>query len=174
MTKASDPVHDEAFFVGKERFTWEQFGEVSRLLASRIHESGFRPDAMVAIARGGLPLAAALAYALDVKTTGTLNVEFYSGINSTLPEPVLLPPLLDAASLVGKRVLLLDDVSDSGRTLDLVLGLLTEAGCEVRTCCVFTKPGTILEPDFFWKETDSWILFPWSWQGPVTGVPAEH
>jgi hypoxanthine phosphoribosyltransferase len=80
---------------------------------------------------------------------------------------VVLPPTLDQASLVGKRILLADDVADSGRTLDLVLTLLQAGGGEVRTVCLYSKPGTVHDPFYVWKRTDRWILFPWSAQGPV-------
>src|SRR6478736_4592828 len=101
----------------REILTWDTFGSASRELAETIAADRFRPDAIVAIARGGLPLAGALGYALDVKMLGSLNVEFYTGVESRLDEPILLPPALDQAALVGKRILLADDVADSGRTL---------------------------------------------------------
>jgi uncharacterized protein len=152
----------------REVLTYELFGTAARELAQRIADDGFRPDAIVAIARGGLTLAGALGYALDVKMLGSLNVEFYTGVGSTLEAPVVLPPTLDRESLVGKRVLLVDDVADSGRTLSLVLELLRVGGGEVRTVCIFSKPTTIEEPHYVWKRTARWIDFPWSVDGPVT------
>jgi hypoxanthine phosphoribosyltransferase len=147
---------------------WDEFGEASRELATMVHSSGFRPDVVVAIARGGLLLAGSIAYALDVKSCGALNVEFYTGIDERLDEPVLLPPMLDEPAIAGKRVLLVDDVSDSGRTLAMVLGMLERAGAEVRTVCLYSKPATVLEPDYVWKKTSEWIAFPWSAKAPVT------
>lgn len=155
----------------REVLNWQQFGEGSRELAITIHESGFVPDVVVAIARGGLLLAGALAYALDVKSCGALNAEFYTGIDERLDEPIILAPYLDEVSLSGKKVLLVDDVSDSGRTLKMVLGLITAAGADVRTTCLYSKSHTVLEPDFTWKSTDLWIMFPWSSLPPVTGGP---
>jgi hypoxanthine phosphoribosyltransferase len=163
----ADSEHDR-----REVLSYEDFGVAARELATVIARSGFRPDAIVAIARGGLPLAGALGYALDVKMLGSLNVEFYTGVESRLAEPVVLPPTLDRASLAGKRILLADDVADSGRTLDLVLTLLRADGGEVRTVCLYSKPGTVHEPFYVWKRTDRWILFPWSAQGPVPDLVA--
>ncbi|QEO10409.1 phosphoribosyltransferase [Protaetiibacter larvae] len=156
----------------REILDWGLFGRASRELAEAIAGDGFRPDAIVGIARGGLPLAGALGYALDVKMIGTLNVEFYTGVESRLDEPVVLPPTLDRESLAGKRILLADDVADSGRTLDLVLQLLQAGGGEVRTVCLYSKPGTVHEPYYTWRRTDRWIMFPWSSAGPVA-YPAE-
>ncbi|MGE3192139.1 MAG: phosphoribosyltransferase [Microbacteriaceae bacterium] len=151
----------------REILTYELFGTAARELAQTIWDDGFRPDAIVAIARGGLTLAGALGYALDVKMLGSLNVEFYTGVEERLDEPVLLPPTLDRAALEGRRVLLVDDVSDSGRTLALVLQLLRAGGGEVRSVCLYSKPGTVQQPDYVWRTTDRWIMFPWSAEGPV-------
>lgn len=151
----------------REILTYELFGTAARELAQTIWDDGFRPDAIVAIARGGLTLAGALGYALDVKMLGSLNVEFYTGVEERFDEPVLLPPTLDRAALEGRRVLLVDDVSDSGRTLALVLQLLRAGGGEVRTVCLYSKPGTVQQPDYVWRTTDRWIMFPWSAEGPV-------
>lgn len=151
----------------REVLGWEQFGEASRELAQIIVDDGWTPDVVVAIARGGLLLAGSISYALGVKSCGALNVEFYTGIGERLPDPVLLPPMLDEISLRGKRVLLVDDVSDSGRTLAMVVQLLEASGAIVRTVVLYTKPGTVHEPHYTWRRTPRWITFPWSALPPV-------
>jgi uncharacterized protein len=157
----------------REILTYEGFGSAARELAQRIADDGFAPDAIVAIARGGLPLAGVLAYALDVKMLGSLNVEFYTGVGTTLPTPQLLPPTLDREALAGRRILLVDDVADSGRTLAMVLELLRSTGGDVRTVCLYAKPQTVEDPHWVWKRTDRWINFPWSVDGPVTPRTAD-
>lgn len=151
----------------REVLTWDTFGDASRELAQTVVDSGFQPDVVVAIARGGLLLAGSIAYALGAKACGALNVEFYTGIGTVLPEPVVLPPMLDEGALSGKKVLLVDDVSDSGRTLAKVVDLIGDWGAEVKTVCLYTKPRTVLAPDFEWRRTDKWITFPWSSLPPV-------
>jgi len=146
----------------RENLSWNDFGSASRDLALDVLKSGFDPEIVVAIARGGLLLAGAIAYALGAKSCGSVNAEFYTGVGTRLPEPIMLPPLLDEASIEGKRVLLVDDVSDSGRTLAMVVQLLEIAGAEVRTVCLYSKPGTVYEPSYTWRTTDRWINFPWS------------
>ena len=153
--------------IERERLSWEQFGEASRDLARTILRDGFEPEVVVAIARGGLLPGGAIAYALGAKNCGALNVEFYTGIGTVLDAPELLPPELDMSYLEGRRVLLVDDVADSGRTLDLAVRLLTERGAEVRSAVIFTKPTTIVQPDYSWKATSLWIDFPWSFEGSV-------
>jgi hypoxanthine phosphoribosyltransferase len=166
----SGPPNDEREILG-----WDQFGEASRELARDVLVSGFEPEVVVAIARGGLLLAGSISYALGVKNCGALNVEFYTGVGTRLPEPIMRPPLLDEAALTGKRVLLVDDVSDSGRTLAMVDQLLRASGADVRTVVLYTKPGTVHEPHYTWRRTSRWIDFPWSALPPVeasTAAPA--
>ncbi|MBF0816323.1 phosphoribosyltransferase [Microbacterium paludicola] len=151
----------------RERLTWDGFGEATRDLARRILADGFEPEVVVAIARGGLLPAGAIAYGLGAKNCGALNVEFYTGIGTVLDAPEVLPPELDMAYLDGRRVLLVDDVADSGRTLALAVDLLKGRGADVRSVTIYTKPTTIIEPDYAWKATDLWIDFPWSWKGTV-------
>lgn len=156
----------------RETLTWDGFGSASRELARAVVQSGWRPDLIVAIARGGLLPAGAIAYAMGVKAIGTVNVEFYTDIGHTLPEPVLLPPLMDVSSLHDKRVLVVDDVADSGRTLNLVMHLIRERGMslegapavpvEARCAVIYVKPTSVIEPDYLWRRTAKWINFPWS------------
>ena len=152
----------------REVLSWQQFGGATRELARSVVDSGYDPEMVIAIARGGLIPAGALAYAIGIKAAGTLNVEFYRDIEETLPDPVVLAPLLDTDAVIGKRLLVVDDVADSGRTLDLVLGLLRLHTAEVRSAVLYTKPRTIVRPDYSWRETDRWINFPWSSQPVIT------
>ena len=161
-------VNDAETVAERETLTYETFGEASRELALEVLKSGFEPEIVVAIARGGLLLAGSIAYALGIKSCGAVNAEFYTGVGTRLPEPIMLPPLLDAESIVGKRVLLVDDVSDSGRTLAMVMQLLKASGADVRSIVLYTKPGTLHEPDYTWRRTPLWITFPWSALPPVT------
>lgn len=151
----------------REILTWQRFGEANRELAAIIHLSGYRPDLVVAIARGGMLFAGGLAYALGIKACDALNIEFYTGIGETLAKPEVLKPLLDAEALDGARVLLVDDVADSGKTLRLAVDLLDERAAEVRSAVLYTKPTTIIQPDYTWAETAKWITFPWSAQPPI-------
>ncbi|SDS31334.1 phosphoribosyltransferase [Paraoerskovia marina] len=156
----------------REVLTWPTFGAAVRELAEQVVAGGFVPDVVVAIARGGLVPGGAMAYALGTKGVGTMNVEFYTDVGETLPDPVMLAPSMDATDLRNSRVLVVDDVADSGRTLDLVMRTITEHGAEVRSAVIYTKPHSIVRPDFSWRETDLWITFPWSAEPPVPGARA--
>ncbi|HEU5484935.1 MAG TPA: phosphoribosyltransferase, partial [Microlunatus sp.] len=151
----------------REVLSWSDFGVASRDLATQIVADGYVTDIVVAVARGGLLPAGALAYALGTKAAGTLNVEFYTDVEETLPAPVILEPLLDTTALAGKNLLVVDDVADSGRTLALVMELLAPHAAEVRSAVLYTKPRTVIRPDYSWRETELWITFPWSAEPPV-------
>ncbi|MBE6478386.1 MAG: phosphoribosyltransferase [Propionibacteriaceae bacterium] len=152
----------------KEILTWEGFGAATRELAQTIVDSGFVPEIVIAVARGGMIPGGALTYAIGVKLTDAINVEFYTDIAKTLPDPILLAPLLDTESIKDKRLLVVDDVVDSGRTMELVIDLLKGYGADVRSAVLYTKPTTVIQPDYSWRNTDRWIAFPWSADGPVT------
>lgn len=160
---------DSSDLAVKEVLTWQGFGDATRELATAVAAGGFRPEIVIAIARGGLLLAGGLAYALGLKLADAINVEFYTDVDTTLPDPVLLAPRLDVESIRGKRLLVVDDVADSGRTLALVLDLLRDLGAEPRSAVLYAKPTASLEPDFVWRRTADWIVFPWSAEPPVTG-----
>jgi len=153
----------------REVLTWTQLPIAVRELAEQVVASGFLPDVVVAVARGGLVPGGAMAYALGTKGVGTLNVEFYTDIGQTLTDPRVLPPLMDTSELPGTKVLVVDDVADSGRTLALVMDMLAQHGADARSVVLYTKPRTIIRPDYSWRDTDLWITFPWSADPPVAG-----
>ena len=154
--------------ISKEILTWNDFGRSAREIAQKIVDDDWRPDLVVAVARGGLLPAGAVSYALGIKAMGTMNVEFYTDVNETLDEPLLLDPIMDTSDLPGMKILVVDDVADSGKTLAKVMDMLREFdGAEVRSAVIYHKPRSIVVPDYVFKQTDDWIVFPWSAEPPV-------
>ena len=151
----------------REVLTWETYGLAAQALARQVADSGFRPDLVLSVARGGLGLGMSLGYALGVKRLSVLNVEFYTGVDERLPDPVLLPPTPPVADLRGARVLVADDVSDTGHTLRAVHEFCAEHVLEARTAVVYEKAGTLVAADYVWRRTEAWIEFPWSSAPPV-------
>lgn len=147
--------------------SWEDLGNGARALAEAVRADDFEPDLVLAVARGGLLVAGALSYALGVKNTFTMNVEFYTGVDERLDTPLLLPPVPDPVDLRQARVLVADDVADTGATLALVKEFCAPHVAEVRTAVLYEKPWTRLSSDYVWRRTDRWIVFPWSAQPPV-------
>jgi hypoxanthine phosphoribosyltransferase len=156
--------------VEREWMTWNDVGAAVEELAAQIEAAAFSPDAVLALARGGLPAAGALAYALGVKNMATLNVEFYTGVDERLEEPVMLPPVPDLSLLRTERLLVVDDVADTGRTLALARDFCAEHGPEVRTAVLYEKPQSVVRCDFVWRRTQRWINFPWSSPTPAVAT----
>jgi uncharacterized protein len=152
----------------REVMTWDELGEGARDLAERIHADGYEPDVILAIARGGLLVAGALGYALGVKNTYTMNVEFYTGVDERLPSPMILPPVPQLVDLAEAKLLIADDVADTGRTLALVRDFCAGKVDEVRTAVLYEKPTSVVACDYVWRSTSAWITFPWSALPPVT------
>jgi hypoxanthine phosphoribosyltransferase len=152
----------------REHLSYSQFGEAVIELARQIKKSDFQPDIVLSIARGGFFLGAALGYALGVKNSFTMSVEFYTGIDQRLPMPVVLPPVPSKVELNGATVLIADDVADSGETLKLVQDFWLGTVKEARSVVLYEKPRSIVKPDYSWRSTDKWIEFPWS-----SGMPIE-
>jgi uncharacterized protein len=156
--------------IESETMTWADLGSGSRELAEIVHADGYRPEIILAIARGGLLLAGALSYALEVKNTFTMNVEFYTGIDERLEMPMLLPPVPDLVDFSETNVLIADDVADTGATLALVKRFLEGKVAETRCAVLYEKPGTTVQCEYVWRRTDRWIDFPWSAEAPVTAA----
>ena len=76
----------------REILTYEMFGTAVREIAQQVVDSGFEPDLVLSVARGGMGLGMGLGYALDVKNISAVNVEFYTGVDERLEVPIMLPP----------------------------------------------------------------------------------
>lgn len=150
-----------------EELTWALFGRASRELAEQVAADGYAPDIILSIARGGLFVAGALGYALDVKNLHVMNVEFYTGVDQRLPVPIVLPPVPNVVDLSGAKVLVADDVADTGATLKLVRDFCAGHVADVRCAVVYEKPHSTVTCEYVWQRTGRWINFPWSTQPPV-------
>jgi hypoxanthine phosphoribosyltransferase len=159
---ATQPASDE-----REILDWALFGRASRDLAQSIADDGYRPDLILSVARGGLFVAGSLGYALAVKNLAVVNVEFYTGIDERLDLPVMLPPVPQPVDLAGARVLVADDVADTGATLRLIKDFCADKVKEVRCAVLYEKPHTTVHCEYVWRHTSRWINFPWSTEPPV-------
>jgi hypoxanthine phosphoribosyltransferase len=152
----------------REVMTWEELGSGTRELSESVWADGYRPDMILAIARGGLLVAGALSYALGVKNTFTMNVEFYTGVDERLSMPMILPPVPDLVDFSETCVLIADDVADTGATLALVKRFLEGKVAETRCAVLYEKPRSTVRCEYVWHRTDRWIDFPWSVHAPVS------
>jgi hypoxanthine phosphoribosyltransferase len=128
--------------------------------AEKVRLSGFGVDVVVGVARGGVVSARFLADFLGVDAFGVVQVGFYVGIGEAGGAPVLRGGL--SVDVVGKSVLLVDDIADSGRTLEFVSAYVLGLGAlAVKTATLYYKPQSAFKPDFYEKQTRCWVVFPW-------------
>lgn len=139
--------------------SWTQFGQDIFALAKKIEESGQKFDRIVALAKGGLTLSRSLVDYLKVEAVSSFQIEFYSGINQTARTPVITQSL--PVSIKNERILIVDDIADSGETLDLAVKYLQYHGAQsLHTATLFMKPKSKITPDFYVSETTAWVIFP--------------
>ena len=149
--------------------SWEQIYELLLNLANRIRKANFRPDVIVGISRGGWPPARIMSDLLENPELANVKAEFYLGVAETKGEPVITQPV--SVSVMGKKVLVVDDVADTGKSLRLVRSHLREHGAtEVKIATIYYKPWSILTPDWYEKETSSWVIFPWERKETVRNI----
>jgi xanthine phosphoribosyltransferase len=153
--QASPPSPEKIFPV-----SWDQFHRDSRALAWRLHDAG--PfEAIVAITRGGLVPAAIVARELNVRVIDTACLASYDHTRTQGALTLLktIAPEVVALRDQGKRVLVVDDLVDTGQTARVVRELLPKA----HFATVYAKPmGRPLVDTFITEVSqDTWIYFPW-------------
>ena len=144
--------------------TWDIIQDLCEEVAEQVRRSGFKPDVIVAVGRGGFPPARIISDILDIRRVASVSVEFYRKVGETKGEPRIVFPL--NADVEGKNVLVVDDVADTGRSLAVVREhVLSRGAKEVRIATLHYKPWSILKPDYYAEETDAWIIYAWeTWE----------
>jgi len=138
-------------------YDYDQFkNDIPRLGA--LCES-FSPDTIVAVARGGMTLAHALCMYLDIRNLQSIRCESYDGDE----QRTTLTIVGKSTFSHSKRILVVDDIVDSGQTLHALLPLLQNNNSDVvfKTASLFTKPTALVQPDFSLYEATDWIDFFW-------------
>lgn len=144
----------------KEYLSWEH---IAQLVDKLIQQLPRDFDAILAITRGGMVPACLVSEKLDIRNVMAAAVMFYTGVGQTLDEPRFLQFPADPL-LLGKRILIVDDVWDSGRTVTSVKQRVLEAGGIPTVAVIHFKPKKSQvagRPDYFATETDAWIVYPW-------------
>jgi hypoxanthine phosphoribosyltransferase len=140
--------------------TWDEIYDLLLGLADKIRKDSFHPDIIVGILRGGCTPARVIADLLGNLKLAEVGVEFYVGTVRAEGEPVLTQPV--SISVEGRNVLLLDDVVDTGKSLQLVKDHIVASGAKkVKTAAIYFKPWSIIVPDYYEKKTRIWVVFPW-------------
>lgn len=143
-----------------EVVSWDYAYQLLIELAEKVRRSNYKPDLIVGISRGGWPPARVISDLLENPNIANIKAEFYLDLGRTSEEPIITQTI--SAPINGKKVLLVDDVADTGKTLKLVHDKLIEDGAEdVKVATLYYKPWSVFRPDFYMVETNAWIVFPW-------------
>ena len=137
--------------------SWPEYGNLAEALAEKVHAGGKRFDLVIGIARGGVPVAMVVSDRLNVRID-FVNVKSYTGI-SERGIPRILSTLTEG--IIGKNVLIVDDLVDQGDTMKVVVGYLSRQYPKLLEVGVlFKKPWTKFEPDYYLEVVDRWVVFP--------------
>jgi len=149
--------------------TWDQIYEMLLNLVEKIRKNGFKPDIIVGVSRGGWPPARVLSDLMGNPNLANVRAEFYLGVAETKEEPVLTQPV--SMKVAGKKVLVVDEVADTGKSLKLVKEhIIEQDATEVKIATVYYKPWSIVKPDYYERETSRWIVFPWETKETVRKI----
>jgi len=140
--------------------SWDQIYDMLIELAKRVKNSGFKPDLIVGVCRGGWAPARVMSDLLENANTASIRIEFYLAPGVTARKPVISQAIM--VPVKGANVLVVDDVADTGESLKVAVEHLDVCGAKsIMTATLYYKPQSIFKPDFFIIETDQWIIFPW-------------
>ena len=141
----------------KYRYNWEQFDSDVNIIVRKVKDSYFSPKTIVCIATGGLSLGAKLHNLLDKPLT-IISAKSYMGfqkgsilLNCSYTVPLKSP------------ILLVDEITDTGKTISLVKEHLELGGVEVKTVTLFYKEHSSYKPDWYIRKVadKTWVKFPW-------------
>jgi hypoxanthine phosphoribosyltransferase len=153
-----------------ELISWSRVNQLARRLAQLIRRDGFQSDIVVAIARGGYVPARLLCDLLDIYDLTSIRVMHYTAGSQKREKARLYMPL--AVDVRGKKVLLVDDVTDSGDTLQLALQHIRECGAaEIRVAVLQHKQVSSIIPDFYAHKVVRWrwLIYPWAVVEDISG-----
>ena len=140
--------------------SWDKIYGLLLKLSEAVRKSGFEPDVIVGVSRGGWIPARIMSDLLETPKLANVTAEFYVGVAETKHEPTITQPI--SVSVKDKKVLVVDDVADTGESLKLVNSHLKNQGAsEIKIATIYYKPWSIIVPHYYEKETRYWIVFPW-------------
>ncbi|ADV65360.1 phosphoribosyltransferase [Desulfurococcus mucosus] len=144
--------------------TWDEVVDWSRNLARLVRESGFRPDLVVAVSRGGFVPARLVCDFLGVENLASIQSQHWTEAAKAGERAILKYPYrLDAS---GLNVLVVDDIVDTGETLRLARDYVRDnwGPREVKTAALqWISPVAKYRPDYYYLEVKEWVWFQYPW-----------
>jgi hypothetical protein len=144
--------------------TFEEVYEMTRQVAGKVKESNYGPTTIVGLARGGWIPARLLCDFLGITDLISLKVEHWLETGRTKDEATIRYPL--TADLRGKRLLVVDDIADTGKSLIASTNYLSKFNAdEMKAATMQYLPGSKYVPDFYAEEVKvwTWFIYPWNW-----------
>jgi uncharacterized protein len=153
-----------------EVIDWDLFYELSKKTADKIISSKFKPDFMVGLARGGWVLSRVLCDFLGVKDLVSLKVEHW-GVTAT-PDGSAQIKYPFRIELRGRRVLIVDDITDTGESMRVAKEYVeTMNPLVVKTATLRNIAGSKFRPDYFGDEISwRWVVFPWNYNEDMCNI----
>jgi len=156
-----------------EAVSWNEIYEMLLSLADKMKKNKFEPDILVGVCRGGWIPACILSDLLQKTQLASVKVEFYTGIAKAKREPMITQPV--SVPVDGRKVLVIDDIVDTGKSIDMVKRHIRELKAkEVKIATLYRKPWSKTAPDYYEKETDKWIIFPWEIKETVINLTKKY
>ncbi|MBI2009990.1 MAG: phosphoribosyltransferase [Candidatus Chisholmbacteria bacterium] len=152
--------------------SWGELAKLAFEVAKKIIADKRKFDRLVTLSKGGWSMTCSLVDLLQIPLVASLGVKFYTGIDERLEKPTVYQDL--PKDVKGQRVLLFDDVADTGRSLVFAKDYLARMKVKsVTTATLYYKPHSEYKPDYFAAETSAWILFPYDVRGTIRTLGAK-
>lgn len=153
--------------------TWDYIYDLCRDVADEVKASGYEPDVVVALARGGWFPGRVMCDFLGLDDLESLKIEHYVGTAETSEDPHIKYPVAEDA-VDGKNVLVVDDITDTGKSLEWAVDHLEEEHdpAEVRTSVLQFLESSSADPDYVGEELRewAWIVYPWNFVEDVSDL----
>ncbi|QYZ78892.1 phosphoribosyltransferase [Methanofollis formosanus] len=149
---------------------WDRSVVLSRALAAKVKAAGYRPDLVIAIGRGGYVPARIVCDRLLIDTLTSIKIEHWGVAARKKKEAVVRYPL--ATDVGDLSVLIVDDITDTGETLQRAVWYVEEFGPrEVRTGVLQHKHTSSFDPDYYAEYLAGWrwVVYPWALHEDLTG-----
>jgi hypoxanthine phosphoribosyltransferase len=149
---------------------WNLFYKLARQVAKKVNGSGYKPDLIVGLARGGWVLARVLCDLVGVKDLVSLKVEHW-GITAT-PDGKAKLKYPFKVDLTGKTVLVVDDITDTGESMHVAVEYIQSLEpSEIRTAALRHIASSKFMPDYFGEEIAwRWVIFPWNFTEDMCNI----
>src|SRR5659263_687086 len=155
--------------------SWVAANRLARALAHKVIKSGYEPDIILGIARGGLVPARKVCDLLLKNDLISITTQHW-GIATNLGKARIRFSLPQEADISGKRVLVVDDVADTGDSILIIMDYLKERNpLEIRTAVLHYKSCSTIIPDYYGEKLEewNWIIYPWAFYEDLAGFVQE-